>query len=185
MLLLLARPSFFVLVLWVLLLCFGLFIFAAYVNFQVNQLTPEDELTVVEAIPSKIKTSALGEKLGEKRFIKFNVGEFRSKYSSDEPFAEEVFDAIQSQQTVRAGVATEEKGLIKLGSDYVRLYKLELGDRVVLPYEATIAARRREGMVLLFGAMFFLIVGATGLWSGLRRCRQYRDQARVAAEGRS
>jgi hypothetical protein len=106
--------------------------------------TPEEELTLVEGLPSNIQHSAVSTRGPTTHYLKFTIGSFATEYSSTRPHYQDVFGAVDSGEPIRVWVSTKRETVFERDG-WVPLYKMEHRGRMILDYETTVAHQKEEG----------------------------------------
>jgi hypothetical protein len=146
------------------LVCVGVFaggaaLLGLHLTSRTRSSTPEKELIVAEAIASSVSEHMFR----GNHYLKFTVGRYAIEYDGAQPHYDDLRSAVQSGRPVRVWVSARNEAPIPIGKT-VTLYKLQLGDTLLLSYAETAAYRAKQeyavpivgGVLAAMGAFFTL-----------------------------
>jgi hypothetical protein len=148
-----------------------------YVHIRTFATTPEDELTIVDGVPTDVEYSTLQVTRRSRltHHVKFTIDGARIQYDSSRPHYEELIQALQSQEPIKAWIATERTSPFNL--DQVRLmhlYKMEHRGQMILNYQEIVSLDEEESMALLICGTAITGGGVLALFSYYRARRKYQ-----------
>lgn len=160
------------------LFCLGLFfagigIGSLLVFVHYHGTTPEEELTLVEGVPTDVElTRQTGQRGDTAYFLTFKVGEYFTEYSSLDPRFDDVLSAVRADVPLRVWVSTKQETVFPRRGR-VPLYKLSTADKMVLTYPEVVGRKaNRTGSILILGGTI-LSLGAWGTYRCFRLHRRY------------
>src|SRR5262249_2010291 len=145
------------------ILLVGLFLAGLYIHIRLQGMTTEDELTLVEGIPGDVTITEQPQ--GVPSGVEFDLAGYSAQYSSDGPRFEEGLATVQSGQPLRMWVSTRQEAIVR-HEGRVPLYKLTVGNRVVLTYDEVIAHEWEGPKAVLIVGVAISVVGIWGVYLG-------------------
>jgi len=143
--------------------CLGLFVVFVWVFSNINGITAEKDLTLAQGVPEDATETMLSGRNGSKTyFVKFNVKEFHTEYSSDDAHYAEVLAAVKSEKPLKVWVSTKQETLLPR-QGWVPLYKLESSGKTIVAYEDTVKTSKKGANAMLIVGLAITAIGAISL----------------------
>lgn len=144
----------------VLVLLAGIGIFALFLLSPRSGATPEEQLTYVEGVPTKIEvTPHTNPRGGQWYCLECTVGGQTFQWLSDDPAYEAILKAAQSGRPVRAWVSPKQAST----GGIVPLYKFSQGETIILDYAVGTAWHNKGQGPALVGGTIALLLGIYGI----------------------
>jgi hypothetical protein len=161
----------------------GLGILGVYVFASAHGTTPENELTEIEGEPSNVQMSEVFGRYGSRtEFLKFTVAGYQTEYGSNRPHYQEVLNAVQGDEALHIWVSTKQETLFPR-QGWVPLYKMRVGDKVILTYNDTVSHEKGGAFAALVVGCVVSAAGAAGVYQCYRQSSKYRRWASSGTEG--
>src|SRR3974390_1721853 len=151
------------------ILLIGMGMLGMYVFHSLYGTTPEYELTKVEGVATAVEISEYIGRYGARtEFLKFSVSGYKTEYSSSRPNYQQVLDAVQGDEKLQLWVSTKQETLFPR-QGWVPLYKMCVGDDVVLSYDAALSRDKGGAFAVLVVGSVLLAIGTLGLFQCFRQ----------------